>query len=320
MAAPTLNFAVLSSARDRLVLFFSEALTGSTAPVLTLSGGATTATYEQGSGTKYLVFTLSRTVGGAETGTLAISSADYASVSTSDGFANVSGFTISQTFDVGSAGGGFGSGSFELFSELFGELFSEVFDSSGSGGGVITQKPFAVINPVASFVDGSDSGQVETTDGIWVNPQDSLTYQWERTDVGPRNTSLPVVSGMTGSDEFGQVAETGDVLSATLGIWNSALSMNFHYQWYRDGERIRGENGSTYTMTAADVNSRITAEVTSYTAEAESYAVSEEVRGSGVWGGDTPPIPDYAVANLDGNFIINRDGSYIVADPTPRTV
>ena len=38
-------------------------------------------------------------------------------------------------------------------------------------------------------------------------------------------------------------------------------------------------------------------------------------------GGGAPPpmVPQYAIVNRDGQEILNRDGNYILADPTPRT-
>lgn len=43
------------------------------------------------------------------------------------------------------------------------------------------------------------------------------------------------------------------------------------------------------------------------------------IAGDGVSSGSGDTPPSYAVVNRDGGNIVNRDGAYIVADPTPRT-
>lgn len=46
-------------------------------------------------------------------------------------------------------------------------------------------------------------------------------------------------------------------------------------------------------------------------------AISRGVaRGSS---GGGPVIPTYAIVDRDGTPIVDRDGNYIIADPTPRT-
>lgn len=68
---PTVSSAAINTAGTALTITLNEATTrSSTNPTVSLSGGAATATYASGSGTTALVFTLSRTVAGDESGTV----------------------------------------------------------------------------------------------------------------------------------------------------------------------------------------------------------------------------------------------------------
>lgn len=72
---PTLSSATIQSSGDTINLVFSKSVTvgagGNGGFVATMSGGAVTMTYSSGSGSTTLVYSLSRTIGEAETGTLA---------------------------------------------------------------------------------------------------------------------------------------------------------------------------------------------------------------------------------------------------------
>lgn len=267
MSIPSLQLAVLSSAKDQLVLFLSEAVTGSTPPVLTMSGGAVTAAYSQGSGLRYLVFDLSRVIDGLETGTLAITTADYASVSTEDAFVDVAGFEVLQSFDVTGTGDGNGEVSFHVVQEIFDKLFDNLFDVESVGLISPTQRPFLAVSPTASFTT-DDAVAVVTTDGVWVNQQDTLTYQWFRGNVEPINTVPPVLSGATGAEGAGEIA---DILTVTTGIWSALDSITYFYQWFRNGKRIVGEVLNTYSIMVEDAGTDIHVEVTAATVTSESY-------------------------------------------------
>jgi hypothetical protein len=55
-------------------------------------------------------------------------------------------------------------------------------------------------------------------------------------------------------------AEYGQTLSVRTGTWQP-VPVAFAYQWFRDGERIRGAEAPTYTVTADDAGHRITVSV-----------------------------------------------------------
>jgi hypothetical protein len=80
---PVLLAAALNILRDRLVLSFSEVVTGNTVPVLTFSGGAVTATFANIVGDT-VRFTLSRTIAENETGSLTLSAGSYTSASSGE--------------------------------------------------------------------------------------------------------------------------------------------------------------------------------------------------------------------------------------------
>lgn len=75
VVAPTLSSSSVNTAGDEITLSFDETVTigsgGNGGVTLSFSGGAVTATYSSGDGSADLVYSLSRTIGLAETGTVA---------------------------------------------------------------------------------------------------------------------------------------------------------------------------------------------------------------------------------------------------------
>lgn len=74
VSAPTLSSATINTDGDELTLAFNEAVSvgsgGSAGWTLSMSGGAATITYASGTGTSSLVYTISRAIDSAETGTV----------------------------------------------------------------------------------------------------------------------------------------------------------------------------------------------------------------------------------------------------------
>ncbi|WPB80056.1 hypothetical protein KYC5002_13030 [Archangium violaceum] len=81
---------------------------------------------------------------------------------------------------------------------------------------------------------------------------------------GPINTVAPALSG---------TARVGGVLTVNTGTWTGAAGATYTTAWLRCEETtlvcspIPGETGSTYTLTSADLGSRIRARVTATTSE-----------------------------------------------------
>src|SRR5436190_213086 len=82
---------------------------------------------------------------------------------------------------------------------------------------------------------------------------------WTARPVPPEVTSYPTVSG---------TAQEGQTLTAGLGTWSGTQPINYAYQWQRcqssgaNCAPIAGATATTYTLTAADVGSRVEVSVT----------------------------------------------------------
>jgi hypothetical protein len=48
-------------------------------------------------------------------------------------------------------------------------------------------------------------------------------------------------------------------------------------------------------------------------------SLSRVIGSDGGASGGEPSIPTYAIVDRDGEPIVDRDGNFIIADPTPRT-
>ena len=100
---PVLSSATVQAAGTSINLVFSKSVSigagGNGGFVATMSGGAVTMTYSSGSGSATLVYTLSRTIGGAETGTLAYTQPGNGVEATTGGddLASFSGSTITNS-------------------------------------------------------------------------------------------------------------------------------------------------------------------------------------------------------------------------------
>jgi hypothetical protein len=107
-------------------------------------------------------------------------------------------------------------------------------------------------------VNDADTGVVSAVMNITVNP------------VNDPPAGLPTITGTPQEDET-LTANTG-------GITDEEGVGAFSYQWKRDGSDISGANGSTYTLTQADVGTTITVDV-SYT---DGESTAELVSSAGV--------------------------------------
>jgi alpha-tubulin suppressor-like RCC1 family protein len=79
----------------------------------------------------------------------------------------------------------------------------------------------------------------------------------------PSNTSVPVISG---------IAQEGETLTSTTGVWNNLFS--FAFQWQRGTSDIVGATSSTYTAVTADVGSTLRCVVTATNAKGSASANS----------------------------------------------
>ncbi len=123
----------------------------------------------------------------------------------------------------------------------------------------------------------------------------------------PVNTALPVVSG---------TVRDGQVLSSTTGAWTGTATITFARQWQRcDGAGancvdIGGATGSTYTLTATDVDATIRVRVTGTNAGGSSNASSVPT----VTVAADPPavvtIPDVAGTAQDGQTLTATSGTW----------
>ena len=70
-------------------------------------------------------------------------------------------------------------------------------------------------------------------------------------DAAPRVTPTPTISG---------TARVGKTLRVKVGTWRPSVSA--HPQWLRDGKKIKGAKGFSYTLTGADAGARISVQIT----------------------------------------------------------
>ncbi len=102
------------------------------------------------------------------------------------------------------------------------------------------------------------------------------TPDWQT--VPPAGVSAPSISG-------GFAPQTGQLLSATNGSWNGALSGGFTYQWRRCDSAgdscadIGGATGSTYAVVSADVGHRLRIVVTASNAAGSTASSPSSATG-----------------------------------------
>jgi len=92
-------------------------------------------------------------------------------------------------------------------------------------------------------------GGTEPVNGNWMEAWEAITA----TPVAPVNTVPPALSYVYRYE--GETVVTDD------GTWDNSPT-SFTYQWYRDATPISGETLNQYTLTAADVDTDVSCEVT----------------------------------------------------------
>ncbi|HET6151724.1 MAG TPA: Ig-like domain repeat protein [Marmoricola sp.] len=122
------------------------------------------------------------------------------------------------------------------------------------------------------------------------------------------------------------VLRPGSTVSASTGTWNLMANNDYYYQWMRGSSAIGGATGPTYTLTSADVGSKITVKVTAWhdnlTGTATSAASTTVKRASSTTISGSSPKKKKAkltvkvavsgVSNPGGTVTIKR-GSKVVA-------
>lgn len=89
--------------------------------------------------------------------------------------------------------------------------------------------------------------------------------------TAPRNTVRPTISG---------TARQGEILTADQGTWSGAQPMTFTYQWRRcdtggaSCSNIVGATGKTYTLTSADLGTRLRVRVRASNSAGAATALS----------------------------------------------
>ena len=109
---------------------------------------------------------------------------------------------------------------------------------------ILTQSDVgSVITVVASYADAQGTAESATSTGTA-----------EVANLNDPATGTPSITGTPTEDQTLSVDASGISDADGLGT--------FAYQWLRDGSAISGSTGSTYTLTAVDVNSRISVTIT----------------------------------------------------------
>ena len=111
----------------------------------------------------------------------------------------------------------------------------------------------------SSWSDGGGASHNVTAPATAATYTATYAQQAPPPPAAPSSTSAPVVSG---------VEKQGGDLSTSDGTWSGATPITFTYAWLRcqpngaNCSTVAGASGSTYTLTAADVGSRVRSRVT----------------------------------------------------------
>jgi hypothetical protein len=105
----------------------------------------------------------------------------------------------------------------------------------------------------------------------------------------PSNLTLPVITG---------TAQVGQTLSGSNGTWTNSPT-GYSYHWYANGVAIGGATANTFLLTAAQVGTVITFQVTAHNAEGASSPAVSTATSAVI---DTPPA---GVTNLAAIYKAN---------------
>jgi hypothetical protein len=116
------------------------------------------------------------------------------------------------------------------------------------------------------------SSFVLLTDGVWYARSKHNTSDWSNVETktisagaAPVNTVAPTTTGNL---------QVGQTLSGTDGTWTGTATINFTYQWKRNGSDISGATASTYVAVEADAGQAIRRDVTGTNGTGNSTAAS----------------------------------------------
>jgi putative cell wall-binding protein/peptidoglycan/xylan/chitin deacetylase (PgdA/CDA1 family) len=181
----------------------------------------------------------------------------------------------------------------------------ELYDLQGA--------PTPTVPGVPTITGTAQVGQVLTANpGTWTPPATAYTYQWLRNgaaitgatnatytpvaaDVGttltvrvsatpPGGTAASATSaGVTvgagtitpATPTITGTARVGGVLTANTGTWTPA-GVTLTYQWLRNGTAISGATNGTYSIVAADLNTRLSVRVTGTLGTSTANATSAQ--------------------------------------------
>lgn len=132
--------------------------------------------------------------------------------------------------------------------------------------------------------------------------------------AGCNSDTLPDKTG----NSFGQLAlsgtpTVGETLTASVTDGNGVDSSAISYSWMANGSVIVGASSSTYTLTAAEVGSTITVDV-SYTDDDDYIEKIKSSATSTVKGVDTPAIFSGLTATVANNITEAATGSVNISD------
>lgn len=242
---PSQTAATINTAGTQISISYSVAVTfgagGQGGNVITMSGGTSTLSYSSGVGTSTLVYNLSRTIQGGETGTLAYTQ-PVNGIEAATGLADLvsfSGRTIVNQSIVGSSSGVVAAGQSVYRSNQAG-LFVDALSTtqtqvlSGGFGAYETPADPAVAAPKVGFNWGDMAGSsslgpsythVESANEgkwLWVNPGGD----WVNTSGTSQGTSNPyfTFTSPAGTNTVSSITATAGAQAARLrGKWNSYI-------------------------------------------------------------------------------------------------
>jgi len=136
-------------------------------------------------------------------------------------------------------------------------------------------------------------------------------------DEGPAtNTAPPVVSG---------IARDGQLLTATTGTWDGTPTITYAYEWQRCDSAgaacapIAGATGPTYSLTSADVGSRVRVLVTATNDAGSASAPSSPTALVAA----APPVntvlPSFTGTERDGQTLTANNGTWTGTAPLTYT-
>lgn len=185
------------------------------------------------------------------------------------------------------------------------EAVDDIWSTIASGVGTFEKKSYDLAPGVTARYVRILSNEPQTAHRFGMAVSELELYGVASTTTAFSNTAPPVVSGST---------TVGQTLSATAGEWGSETP-SIAYQWYRDGAPISGATAATYTLAAADRDTKLVVRTTANLSGVIAYANSAAVSVTGEVAIANTQAPTIAGDAIVGSALSASGGEWSVTEP-----